>query len=222
MQINRRIGALILASAIVLLSGCGSKKESKTTRLVTTKTYTSASSLDFNKIPEGISEEEFNELRKTNDYVGEPFTSQNGYRYVKIGKIQGEIVLFGLYNRDTKKTDIPCKCDMISKECISSFTEEAYVWISVPGDNDYECGLVNMNKQREDIKCNTCEKVYHEWKAEDGTIYRWLKIPNENGFIYGLLNVTTLELKLFESYELKNDEYVCTELDGKVKVIKLG
>ena len=221
MKINRRIAAFILAGAMVLLSGCGKKEESKTTRLVTTKTYTSVSSLNFNEIPNGLSQEEFNELRKTYDYVGEPFTSQNGYRYVKIGKIQGEIVLFGLYNRDTKKNDIPCKCDMISKETKSSFTEETTIWISVPGDNDYECGLFNMNKLVTDIDCSTYTGVGHEWKAEDGNIYRWLEIPNETGFIYGLFNVTTLELRLFESYELKNDEYVCTESNGKQLVINL-
>lgn len=221
MKINRRIAAFILAGAMVLLSGCGKKEESKTTRLVTTKDYTSSSSIQTNESPNKNLDKSSTQLQETYDYVGEPFTSQNGYKYVKVGKIQGEIVLFGLYNMDTKKEDIPCKCDMISKENKSSFTEETHVWISVIGDNDYECGLFNMTKLREDIKCNTCEKVYHEWKAEDGTIYRWLKIPNETGFIYGLFNVTTLELKLFESYELKDNSYVCTESNGKQLVINL-
>ena len=219
MKINKRIISLVLAC--VLLSGCGKKEESKTTRLVTTKASTSVSSLDFNEIPAGISEEEFNELRETYDYVGEPFTSQNGYRYVKVGKVHGEIVLFGLYNRDTKKEDLSCKCDMISKEAQSSYTEETSVWISVPGDDAYECGLFNMTKLKATIPCSTYSGVGQEWRSEDGNVYRWLEIPNETGIVYGLFNVDTLELELFESYEQGNNSYECTESDGKVKVIEL-
>ena len=218
MQINKKIISIILAGTVVLMSGCGRKKP-LTTRLVTTSEQTKASSLEMPK-DESLTYEVRN-LYKTYDYVGEPYISKNGYTYRKVGKIHGAIVLFGLYNMDTKKEDMLCKYDMISSECKSSYTGDVYVWISIPGDAAYNCGLFNMTKLREDIKCNEAVRVDHEWRAEDGTVYRWLELPYKEGIIYGLFNAITLELQLYTSYLEKDNSYVCTDLDGSAKRIGL-
>ena len=218
MQINRRIGAFFLAGYMILMSGCGSKKP-LTTRLVTTREQTKASSL---VMPETANlTYEVRKLYETYDYIGEPYISKNGYTYRKIGKIQGDIVLFGLYNMDTKKEDVPCKYDMISNEFKSSYTEEIYLWTSVPGDTSYDCGLFNMTKLREDIKCNKAIKVKNEWRAEDGNVYRWLELPYRGDIMYALFNVETLELQLYTDYLEKDNSYVCTASNGSEKIIAL-
>ena len=105
---------------------------------------------------------------------------------------------------------------------MSSFTEEISVWISVPADEDYECGSFNMSKLKIDINCSTYTGVGHEWRGQDGKVYRWLEVRTETGIVYGLLDVETLELKFFESIEKSDNPYESIESDEKIKVFELS